>query len=262
MTNPKPASPREWRVKQVSDNPDDLVWEAGEFVDAHYVKVERARADAAEAALKEFSCDENWLIESEYADRPVRSGRTDWVYIGKWDPRVFADHAGKLPNTKPEERKPLSDFYKPSRAYAELTAERDANFEAAAKWKEQALEQQQRANDFEVERDALQDQLKWSLKNEEQYKKAFKEESDRADSLAKELEFLKAERPTSKSARILAELSEERDKLKAALEEIAKILEQNCPRYMAHPQSVWFDEHVIAPAKEIARRALGGGDEN
>lgn len=33
----------------------------------------------------------------------------------------------------------------------ELSAESAANYEAAAKWKEQALDQQARANDFEVE---------------------------------------------------------------------------------------------------------------
>lgn len=76
----------------------------------------RAEVEKLKTALAEFDNDDNWLLEGRYADRPVRTKGSDRVYIGKWDPRVFATHAIKgdpLPNTKPEERQELSEFYTP-----------------------------------------------------------------------------------------------------------------------------------------------------
>jgi hypothetical protein len=77
----------------------------------------KERVDGLKEALKEFDTDENWMIESSYIDRPIKTVGSDWVYIGQWDPRIFSTKAieGKpLPNTKLHERKNLSDFYKPN----------------------------------------------------------------------------------------------------------------------------------------------------
>lgn len=70
-------------------------------------------------ALREFDNDENWLIESSYSNRPTKTGSSDMVYIGKWDPRVFATYAlsgTPLPNTDKEHRRKLSAFYEPGKS--------------------------------------------------------------------------------------------------------------------------------------------------
>ena len=74
-------------------------------------------------ALNEFANDDNWLIESEYIDRPIKTYSSDWIYIGQWDPRVFSSYAiagEPLENTNPEKRKKLSDFYKPCKHTVEI----------------------------------------------------------------------------------------------------------------------------------------------
>jgi hypothetical protein len=80
-------------------------------------------------ALSEFNNDDNWLIESEYIDRAVKTGRSDWVYVGKWDPRVFAAYAiagDSLLNTPKNERRSLTPFYTPDQKLTNLCKERDA----------------------------------------------------------------------------------------------------------------------------------------
>lgn len=87
------------------------------------VESERATIESLKGILKQFADDDNWLIENEYADRAIKTIGADWIYIGKWDPRVMASHAinGEyFPNTKPEERKQASEFYRPSYAHKKI----------------------------------------------------------------------------------------------------------------------------------------------
>lgn len=69
-------------------------------------------------ALREFDNDDNWSLESQYIDRKTKTGNTDFVYVGKWDPRVFASHAIKgecLGLTPENERRKPSEFYNPDK---------------------------------------------------------------------------------------------------------------------------------------------------
>lgn len=69
-------------------------------------------------ALREFDDDENWILESQHIDRKTKTGNTDYVYVGKWDPRVFASHAIKgefLGRTPENERRKPSEFYNPDK---------------------------------------------------------------------------------------------------------------------------------------------------
>lgn len=50
-----------------------------------------------------------------------------------------------------------------------------------------------------------------------------------------------------------------RDKLAIAEKALEKIAEADCPSYMAHPQSVWFDAHVVKLAREALAEIRGGG---
>lgn len=93
----------------------------------------KSELQAVKESLKEFSNHDNWLYESEALDRGVKSGNHDWVYIGKWNPMVFAHYASegktidgtRLELTKKEERSPLSSFYKPDEKITTLAQERD-----------------------------------------------------------------------------------------------------------------------------------------
>jgi len=74
------------------------------------------KVEKLKESLTEFDNDDNWLLESEYIDRSTKTGRTDFVYIGQWDPRVFAGYAIRedyLPNTQQKDRRKLSEFYNP-----------------------------------------------------------------------------------------------------------------------------------------------------
>lgn len=84
-------------------------------------------------ALREFDDDENWLIEGSYRDRPSKTGSGDMVFIGKWDPRVFASHAlagTPLPNTEEEHRRKLSAFYEPGKMASHAAETRIKELEA------------------------------------------------------------------------------------------------------------------------------------
>jgi hypothetical protein len=51
----------------------------------------------------------------------------------------------------------------------------------------------------------------------------------------------------SESDAIVSDLEK---KLADAKEVIQKIKDAKCPSYVAHPQSVWFEEHVISVARD------------
>lgn len=85
-------------------------------IDQELIKYLENRITELEIALKEFDNNDNWLIESSYRDRASKTGTGDWVYIGKYDPRVFATHAimgTPLKNTNKNDRRQLSPFYEP-----------------------------------------------------------------------------------------------------------------------------------------------------
>lgn len=140
--------------------------------DKHIVELEK-KIDLLRTAMDEFDNDDNWLIVSPHIDRKTKTGHSDWVYIGAWDPRVFATAAIKgepLPNTEPDQRIKLSPYYEPDKAVTKL-------YEAKI-----------------------------------------------------ELE----------------------DKLSIATDALKEISIADCPKYVAHPQSVWWEIHV----QPVAEKAL------
>ncbi len=94
-------------------------------------------------AMREFDNDDNWLFEHEYADRNVRTGRCDTVYVGKWDPRVFATFAIRgepFANTGKDESRDLSPFYTPNEKMTRIVKDRDAARAEVEKLKAQIAE--------------------------------------------------------------------------------------------------------------------------
>jgi uncharacterized protein YbaA (DUF1428 family) len=97
--------------------------------------VEESALDAANAeishlrkAVKEFDNDNNWILATDHVDRETRTGRTDFVFVGMYDPRVLATAAldGRPFNNTPHdfERK-LSDFYTPKESITKLFLEKE-----------------------------------------------------------------------------------------------------------------------------------------
>lgn len=56
-------------------------------------------------------------------------------------------------------------------------------------------------------------------------------------------------------------LQSERDQLKQSLAEAEELIlyvsNADCPNYMAHPQSVWWDIHVVEKAREYLAKKDG-----
>lgn len=115
---------------------EEVYFKAGHKSRDSEVSELNARIKELETSLKEFDTDENWLIESSYKDRPSKTGGADWVYIGKWDPRVFATHAmtgTPLPNTKEDERRTPSKFYEPGTPASWAAKEKILSLESVIK---------------------------------------------------------------------------------------------------------------------------------
>ncbi len=84
---------------------------------AQPVAAESAEIARLKEILEEFNDDDNWMLEGDYIDRPSKTGRSDMIYIGIWDPRVLAANAiagtaEYFTRTKPEQRKKLNSAWK------------------------------------------------------------------------------------------------------------------------------------------------------
>lgn len=122
-TPPKPAPPRVFYFREDPLNDTHAAF----LLKADYYAL-AAENQKLKEALREFDNDDNWLLEAEYIDRNNKTGGTDFVFIGKWDPRCFATAALKgepLDNTKAGERKKLSPFYTPDQKITNLYREKE-----------------------------------------------------------------------------------------------------------------------------------------
>lgn len=107
--------------------PDNKIMDYVVGLEKNLLKVKEEN-EKLKQALREFANDENWMFESTYIDKKTRSGSTDCVFVGRSDPRVFAEYALRgefLENTKSGEQIGVSPFYKPDEKITNLYFEKE-----------------------------------------------------------------------------------------------------------------------------------------